>query len=182
MHFEHVLKLLLIGFENQRIRYGAIGGFAIGSLGVPRATADLDFLVHHEDLEKVHGILGQLGYERIRHTENVSHYAHTLTLWGSIDVLHAFRVPSLAMLQRTQSYPIFTTHTIRVLQPEDIIGLKVQAMANDALRRAKETADIEALLTRYGKKVDWKRLKEYYELFELGGEFQTLQERFSHAE
>jgi hypothetical protein len=47
--FERVLKALLAEFERHRIRYATIGGFAMGVLGVPRATADLDFLVHRAE-------------------------------------------------------------------------------------------------------------------------------------
>ncbi len=51
--FERVLKALLAGFDYQQIRYAAIGGFALGVLGIPRATMDLDFLVQRDDLHKL---------------------------------------------------------------------------------------------------------------------------------
>jgi hypothetical protein len=183
MDFERVVRTLLGDLEREGIRYGAIGGFALGALGVPRATTDMDFLVHREDLERLHQLFTRLGYQRFVQTENVSHYRHAQDAWGSIDVLHAFRTVALAMLERARSYPIFGgTQAIKVLQAEDVIGLKVQAMANDPLRRAQEAADIEALMTRYGKGLDWDRIQEFYKLFELGEEARHLWERFGHVD
>jgi len=183
MDFERVLKALLDELQRQRVRYGAIGGFALVALGVPRMTLDVDFLVHRDDLTMFDQSLQQLGYRRVAMTENVSHYRHADRAWGSIDVLHAFRPHSLAMLERAAEHPLFgATQHLKVLQPEDIIGLKIQAMANDPLRQLKERTDIEALAARYGPQLDWRRVREYYALFELDTEAQQLQERFGHAQ
>jgi hypothetical protein len=82
--------------------------------------------------------------------------------WGSIDVIHAFRQISLAMLQRAKSYPVFGgTQSVRAVDPEDIIGLKVQAMFNDPTRRSQEVADIERLAILYGQKLDWIGSKSF---------------------
>lgn len=155
----------------------------MGALGAPRATVDLDFLIHRDDLKALDQIMTGLGYLSYARTENVSHYRHPQGRWGAVDVLHAFRHFSLGMLERAASLPIFGgARTIRVLQPEDIIGLKVQVMANNPLRRAQETVDIEALLAVYGRRLDWNRVQEYFDLFELGAETRRLRERFGHAE
>ena len=66
--------------------------------------------------------------------------------------------------------------------PEDIIGLKVQAIANNPLRRAQDTADIQALANRFGATLNWPRILEYYALFDLSGEGQRLQKEFGHAQ
>lgn len=183
MDFERVLRTLLEAFAQQHIRYGAIGGFAMGALGVPRATADVDFLVHREDLPRLDHALTNLGYLRYAQTENVSHYRHPEKTWGALDFLHAFRKFALAMLDRTRECSIFNgTQTLRVVQPEDLIGLKVQAIANDPLRKSQEQADIEVLVMAYGKTLDWHRIQEYYELFELGAEARRLRKQFGHAE
>ena len=183
MDFERVLKTVLERFEQERIRYAALGGFALGVFGVPRATMDLDFLVHHEDLERLRQIFGHLGYECVAVMENVSHYNHPARPLGRIDILHASRKHSLGMLERARAYPIFEgRQTIRVLEPEDVIGFKVQALANNPLRKKKEEVDIEALMAHYGTKLDWNRIQEYYDLFELGEEARQLRARFDHAQ
>jgi len=183
MDFERVLKTLLQELHQQKIRYAVLGGFALGVLKVPRTTMDMDFLVHRDDLESLHDILNRLGYRRRAQTENVSHYQHTDPVWGGIDILHAFRAFSVAMLERAQSYPIFDgASTIQVLQPEDVIGFKVQAIANNPVRVTQDLVDIEALMAYYGRKLDWGRIQEYFDLFELGQEAHRLREQFGHAE
>lgn len=183
MDFAQVLRALLEGLQQAKIRYGVIGGFALGALGAPRATVDLDLLVHQEDLGALHQVLTSLGYTRDVHTENVSHYRHKEGRWGAIDVLHAFRTFALGMLERARILPVLGgAASLRVLEPEDIIGLKVQAAANNPLRQLQETADIEALMAVHGKTMNWTRLQEYYALFDRANEVAGLRARFGHAQ
>jgi hypothetical protein len=73
----------------------------------------------------------KLGYECRYRTENVSQYLSPLRLFGEVDFLHAFRTPTLGMLQRAQNRSLFgESVSARVLRIEDLIGLKVQAMVN----------------------------------------------------
>jgi hypothetical protein len=177
--FERVLRALLAVFRRHKIRYAVIGGFALGVLGHTRATMDLDFLVHRDDLEKLHKRLTALGYERVMQTENVSHYRHRADAWGGLDFIHAFREISLAMLARAKNYKVFGgKQTIRVANPEDVIGLKVQAMVNDPDRRAQEVADIEVLMRLYGARLDWQRIEDFYDIFGLTDEASRLRRRF----
>ena len=182
MDFERVLKALLADFDYQQIRYAAIGGFALGVLGIPRATMDLDFLVQRDDLDKLQIVLTTLGYQRYVQTENVSQYRHAEALWGSVDIVHAFRKAALGMLSRAKGYPIFGgAQEVRVINPEDLIGLKVQAMVNDPDRRSQEMADIERVMAVYGQRLDWQRIEEFYELFDLSDDARRLRRRFEHA-
>ena len=183
MDFERVLRALLERLRAEHIRYAALGGFALGVLKVPRTTHDLDFLVHRDDLTKLDTLLRALGYQQRAKTENVAHYTHADAAWGALDCLLAFRQFSIAMLQRAQALPIFDgSLTVKVLQPEDVIGFKIQAMANNPLRARKELVDIESLMAYYGQQLDWRRIREYFDLFELSHEGKRLQERFGNAE
>ena len=182
MDFERVLRTLLADFNHQQIRYAAIGGFALGVLGVPRATIDLDFMVQRDDLDKLHIVLTPLGYQRYVQTENVSQYRHAEALWGSVDIVPAFRKAALGMLLRAKSFPIFGgAQEVRVINPEDVIGLKVQVMVNDPDRRPQEMADIERVMAVYGQRLDWQRIEEFYELFDLSDDARRLRRRFEHA-
>jgi len=128
-------------------------------------------------------ILTAFGYQRVFHTENVSQYQHSDAAWGSVDFLHAFRSVSLAMLERAKKYPIFGgKRNPPTLDPEDVIGLKVQAMANDPARIARERSDIEGLAQHYGANLDWDRIEEYYAVFDLRHEAKKLRETFSRAD
>jgi len=144
---------------------------------------DVDFLVHREDLQKLDRCLTALGYSRVFQSENVSQYRHPDAAWGSVDFVHAFRKISLAMLDRARDYPAFGgKQSLRTAQPEDVIGLKVQAMSNDPERRAQEQNDIERLMDRYGARLNWDRIQEYYDVFGLAEEVKTLRERFGLAQ
>jgi hypothetical protein len=96
--------------------------------------------------------------------------------------VHAFRKAALGMLVRAICYPIFGgTQEIRVVNPEDVFGLKVQAMVNDPDRRTQEMADIERIMEVYGQRLDWQRVEEFYELFDLADDAKRLRGRFEHA-
>jgi hypothetical protein len=179
MDFERTLTIVLQGVHDRRIRYAVIGGLAMGLWGLPRATLDVDFLIHRDDLPTLHELFTRLGYQRDVSTENVSQYVHPVRPFGSIDVLHAFRPLALGMLERARplAFPD-TSLTIQVLQPEDIIGLKVQAIANNPSRRPREMLDIEALVARFHDVIDWHRLQQYYDLFDLGDDARQLRARY----
>ena len=181
VNFERVLRALLAAFGRKKIRHAVIGGFALGVLGYARATMDLDFLVHRDDLDKLHAALTALGYKRLLRTENVSHYQHRDSRWGGLDFIHAFRETSLGMLARAKSYKIFGgKQTLRFADPEDVIGLKVQAMVNDPIRKSQEVADIEMLMRLHGEKLNWERIQKYYGIFDLKAEARRLRKRFGH--
>ena len=57
MDFEKVLPLIIGEFTREKVRYGLMGGFSIGAMGIMRSTMDLDFLVDARDLPKVEKIM-----------------------------------------------------------------------------------------------------------------------------
>ncbi|MBI4525944.1 MAG: hypothetical protein HY695_19275 [Deltaproteobacteria bacterium] len=87
------------------------------------------------------------------------------------------------MLARAKNFPVFgETQTLRVADPEDVIGLKIQAMVNDADRKSQEMGDIERLMELYGTRLDWDRIEEFYDIFGLKAEAKRLRKRFGHVE
>lgn len=179
MNFTRVSEKLVNAFEKEGVRYALIGGLALGLLGVHRATVDIDFLVHRDDMDKVGGIMADLGYERHFRSENVSQYASPLAAFGEVDFLHAFRESAVGMLGRAEVKETFGgALKVRTVGSEDLIGLKVQAMANDERRREGDLADIEALLDRHGKVVDWDRVRSYFDLFEMEELFARLEGKY----
>lgn len=179
MDFDLVLKNLLEGFARLKIRYAALGAFGMAVLGVPRATGDLDFLVHKDDLASLDLLMSSLRFKTLLRNENVTQYDGENVLWGHVDFLHAFRPLALEILERALEKPVFAgARRLRVVRPEDLIGFKVQSLANNPDRRGKELSDIELMLTVLGKDLDWTKIKEYFDLFGKGGEFKSFQERF----
>ena len=183
MDFKTVLEILIKNFEKENVRYAVIGGFALGILGVPRATVDLDFLVLKEDLPKIDKIMQANGYECRYRTENVSQYVSPLNIFGEIDFLHAFRKISCRMLENALEKDIFEGKMkIKVLKPEDIIGLKIQAIANDEERASREFLDIEALMSYYRENLDWDLIGEYFSLFKQDKKFKELKLKYGKVE
>jgi hypothetical protein len=179
MNFKSVAEKLLASFVEEKIRYALIGGFAVGLWGAARATIDMDFMVLREDLDSLDGIMASLGYELRFRSENVSHFVAADKLFGEVDFLHAFRQPSLRMLERAREMNIFGEEiAIRVLIPEDLIGLKLQAIANNTERESADMADIEALMRIHGPELDWEQIEEYFALFEMNERFVLLKGRF----
>jgi len=168
MDFKQVLKELLSAFDKDDIHYALVGGLALGAWGIPRATVDIDFLVRRDDLEKIEWIMQRLSYECRHRSENVSQYVSPAGLFGEVDFLHAFRQTSLEMLQRAEKREVFGgALRINVLQPEDLIGLKLQAIKNDPSRESSDIADIENLLYAHAGSVDWPLVEEYFTLFDM---------------
>ncbi len=185
MDFELVIQKVVGALEANGIRYALIGGFAMGLRGVQRATMDLDFVLMLEDIEKADEILRGFSYRRVFHSPNVSQYESTDRDWGRIDILHAFRGPTLSMIERAESLPLFDEFSIRVVHLEDIIGLKVQALANNPSRQTKDWADIRMLLEaagQQGTRIDWALVTEYLRIFHLEAKLTELKEIHGHAD
>ncbi len=179
MDLKTVLDLILESFQKENIRYGLIGGFALGLLGIPRATVDLDFLIHRDDLDKIDKIMRANNYDCVYKSENVSQYVSAIKIFGEIDFLHAFREVSVKMLGKAKELDIFEGKSkIKVLMPEDIIGLKLQALMNDPARLIREYLDIEALMDYYRKNLDWKSIEDYFSIFEQKEKFRELKSKY----
>jgi len=179
MDFKIVFEKLLSLFHESNIRYALIGGFAIGLHGVSRSTVDIDFLVHRGDLTKINEIMKKLGYDCVYSSENVSQFISPLKVFGEVDYIHAFRDISLKMLERAEEKKIFNdTINIKVLKVEDIIGFKVQAIANDESRKNLDLGDIEALMALYKTAIDWDILEGYFSLFKLSLVFTELKGKY----
>ncbi|MCK5268335.1 MAG: hypothetical protein KAR07_09210 [Spirochaetes bacterium] len=174
MDFKAVLSILLSKFEGQDVRYALIGGFALGLLGVGRSTIDLDFLVDKEDAAKVDLIMKDMDYHLNYQSENVSQYISDLKIFGEIDFLHSFRPLSKQMLEQAELLDIFSGELkIRVLKPEDIIGLKFQAVKNDPSRKNRDVDDIKELFYLY-KEMDMSLIQKYAEVLDMQGLFKEI--------
>lgn len=184
MNFVKVIEEVTKCLDTQGIRYALIGGFAMALRGVQRATIDMDFILMLDDLEKADAIFQSAGYVRAYKSENVSHYMAKDDDFGRIVLLHAFRGPTLGMLNRAERIAVSEGLTLPVVQVEDIIGLKVQAAVNSPKRATADWADIRMILETAAESqqsIDWKLLKEYLELFNLNEKLTTLQEWHGQA-
>ncbi|MBI4308830.1 MAG: nucleotidyltransferase [Candidatus Omnitrophica bacterium] len=165
MDFEAVSKMILGQFDKHGVRCAIIGGFALHAAGFQRATMDIDFLVHHQDIPAVKSILTSLGYELKHESPDAANFWGMLNELGNIDFIIAHRTYALAMLDRARPHEIVKGCTVNVVVPEDIIGLKIQALNNDPSRYAQDMADIEWLIKNHRQRLNVDLLREYFGLF-----------------
>ena len=177
MDFPKVLASLSREFASRGVDFAVAGGLAIHILGVQRTTADIDVMAFLTDSDKIDEVMRTLGYETLQRSEQFANYNSPDWEKGRVDILFAKRKYSSAMLRRAQSHTIFG-FTVKVLQPSDLVGLKLQAIENDAERAPQDLADIHHLMRLYGKSMDWELMKEYFELFDRGAEFDQLKKRY----
>lgn len=178
MDFKGTLAVLGERLDARGCRWAVIGGVALGLHGVPRSTVDIDILVDGSFAPQLDELLGDLGYSLEYRWEESSHFTPTRPERCPLDVLHAKRPHSLGMLTRARRVAIEEGGlAVPVVELEDLIGLKVQALVNDPERRRGETVDIRALLeaaAARGAAVDLGRVREYFALFSEEKELEEL--------
>jgi len=183
LNFTAVLEYLLENFNKYDIQFALMGGFAMHAAGYTRATQDIDFLVLKEDMPKVKEIMGAFGYELIHESEDASNFVGKMKELGQVDYLHAHRSYARNMLKRARECGILNNKfTVRVLTPEDIIGLKVQSSSNDPKRYHQDLADIEYLIKAQGEDLNLELVKEYFTLFQREKELEGILRKVHHVE
>ena len=185
MDFTRVFNDVTRHLDQADIRYALIGGFAMALRGVQRATIDLDFILMLDDLKVADKIFIQAGYTKAFKNENVSHYMSPEDTLGRIDILHAFRGPTLSMLERADRIKVSDAHSVPVVQAEDIIGLKIQAIVNSPERATSDWTDIRMILEcskELNRSVDWQLLASYLEIFDMNAKLNILKNWYDPAE
>jgi predicted nucleotidyltransferase len=182
MNFEKVLTFLLKNFQKYNIHYALIGGFALHAAGYSRATQDIDVLIMKDDMPKIKQFLLSLGYHIAHEGEDVLNFKGALHELGQIDFLLAHRSYTKNMLKRAKECDILKGQfKVKVITPEDIIGLKIQASSNDPSRNSRDLADIEELLRRHIDNLDLELLREYFSLFDREEELVQLLGKIKNA-
>ncbi len=142
--------------QSKNIPFALIGGFALGSHGIHRATQDVDFLVAGEHKEEAKQSLLEIGFKVVYQSNEVLQLEGP----GYLDILFANRPLSLEMLSQAVDSSI---SGIKVVSPEGIIGLKIQAYMNDEDRKLQDLADIQNLINL--DQIDLANVKKYADLF-----------------
>ena len=147
------------------IDHALIGGIALATLGLNRATADVDLLIDGANRDLAIEVLQKKGFNLTLSTKEVLHFDNA----GYLDILLANRPMSKAMLDNALLIK-GAKLDIKCVKPEDIIGLKIQAYTNDRSRELQDKADIKALFELHSN-MDINKVKEYAEMF---GEWNSI--------
>jgi predicted nucleotidyltransferase len=155
--FEEVIRALsAVGTP-----FALIGGLAVASYRVIRATQDVDLLIAGESADQAGKALAQLGYECVYRSADAANYQR-----GDerVDVLYATRPIARKLLadaqQRTTAFG-----TLQVVSIEGLIGFKLQGLVNDP-RRTQDLEDIRALIRANRDSMNLGEIREYFRLFD----------------
>jgi hypothetical protein len=115
--------------------------------------------------DRLDDALQTAGARRLHRSDDAANYAAGGTVRGGVDFIFAHRPRAKAMLERAKLHRLKAGGLrVPVADAESLIGLKLQALANDPTRRQDE-ADIEALLATVTS-LDVPLLRDYFRLFE----------------
>ncbi len=169
MNLKEVLKTLIARFSKKNIDFVLSGGLALSTMGIFRFMNDIDFVVQEESKVGIHEIMAELGYEKQDFsTEEIVSYFSPLRVFGQVDFLLARRRYTRAMMRRARKSPVFGGEfEVKTLLPEDLIGLKIQAIANDPRNRyVIDAPDIQRILRLHMDKMDMDLVREYFRIFD----------------
>jgi len=169
VNLKEVLKTLINKFYERKIDFVLSGGLALSTMSIFRFTKDIDFVVPEESKATIHDIMTGIGYERQDFSsDEIVSYLSPLKVFGQVDFLFARRKYTKAMIQRAVKMTVFEgEYNVKTLLPEDLIGLKIQAISNDPENRYLiDAPDIQRLLALHQDKMDMKLIREYFKIFD----------------
>ncbi len=142
------------------VRFALIGGLALASYKVVRATQDIDLLVESEKADAINGELLRFGYRCLYRGDDAANYVR-----GDerIDFLYASRPIACRLLARAVEVKT-VLGKLRVVSAEGLIGFKLQALVNDPLR-IQDLADIRALIHANRNTLEFEEVREYFRIF-----------------
>lgn len=142
------------------VRFALIGGLALASHKVVRATQDVDLLVDSGRADEIENALLKLGYRCLYRSGDAGNYQR-----GDerLDFLYASRPSARSFLSRA-SERATALGPLHVVDAEGLIAFKLQAWVNNP-RRTQDLEDIRALLRANRDELDLAEVREYFVLF-----------------
>ena len=149
------------------VPHALIGGFALAALGVPRATADVDFLIDGAAATRAKIEILKAGFSVVSETPEF------IFLRGpcQLDLQLAKRPLSKSMIAQSSTNNVLGIPCVTV---ENLIALKVQAFANQPKRELQDKADIQNLMRIHAASLDLALVRSYAELFQKWPEIELL--------
>lgn len=141
-------------------QYALIGGLALASHHVIRATQDIDLLVDAQKADEIDGELLKVNYRCLHRTVDAGNYQRADE---RVDFLYATRPVAKRLLAGAAALRT-SLGDLRVISTEGLIGFKLQGFVNNP-RRTQDLEDIRALLRANSAKLDMAEVREYFSLF-----------------
>jgi predicted nucleotidyltransferase len=142
-------------------RFALIGGLALASHKVIRATQDIDLLTDSEKAVDIERELIALGYHCLHRNADAGNY-----LRGDerVDFIYASRPAARGLLSNATTVQT-AFGEVRVVSTEGLIGLKLQGFVNNP-RRTQDLEDIKALVAANRQALKMDEVREYFRLFD----------------
>lgn len=153
---EEVVELL----DHIGARYALIGGLALASYRVIRATQDVDLLVEASRADDIDRALVKLGYQCRHRSGEAGNY---LRDDERVDFLYASRPAAVRLLLDAPAHQT-AFGPLRVVSAEGLIGFKLQGWVNDP-RRTQDLEDIRAVLRANRSTLQIDEVRRYFDLF-----------------
>ena len=155
------LEQIIAALDSVAARFALIGGLALASHKVLRATQDIDLLTNADQADAINRTMVALGYRCLHRNPDAANF-----LRGDerVDFIFAHRPAAIRMLARA---PVLHTAfgELRVVSAEALIGLKLQGFVNDP-RRTQDLEDIRALIAANRAELELDEVREYFRLFD----------------
>jgi len=154
------LEEIIASLSKVDAQFALIGGLALASHKVIRATQDIDLLTDSEKAEDIDRELIALGYRCLHRSPDAGNY-----LRGDerVDLIYASRPAARGLLANATSIQT-VFGTVRVVSPEGLIGLKLQGFVKNP-RRTQDLEDIKALIAANRQALKMHEAREYFRLF-----------------
>ncbi|MGH8175598.1 MAG: nucleotidyltransferase domain-containing protein [Steroidobacter sp.] len=148
-------------FNRIGVRHALIGGLALASHKVVRATQDVDLLVDQDQADEIDRELLKLDYVCLHRSADACNYGR-----GDerLDLLYAHRPIARRLLADAIDRKT-SLGDLRVISTEGLIAFKLQGLVNDA-RRTQDLEDIRALLRANRPELKMEEVREYFRLFD----------------
>jgi predicted nucleotidyltransferase len=155
------IEEIIAALNSVGVRFALIGGLALASYKVIRATRDIDLLTDVKSADEIDGLLARLGYRCIHRSADAGNY-----LRGDerVDFLYASRPAARQLLAAAAEFKT-AFGDLRVVSLEGLIGFKLQGFVNDA-RRTQDLEDIRALILANRSNLRMTEVQEYFRLFD----------------
>ncbi len=154
------IEEVLAALAGAGIQTALIGGLALASHRVIRATQDVDLLADSDRADSVDTVLLGLGYRCIHRSSEAANFQR---LDERVDFLFASRPIARRLLAGAGEFQT-VFGSLRVVSAEGLIGFKLQGLVNDP-RRTQDLEDIRALLRANRSTLNLEEIREYFLLF-----------------
>lgn len=155
------IEELIAALGEAQIPLALIGGLALASHKVVRATQDIDLLVDLDRASAVDFALVKLGYHCLHRSTDAGNYER-----GDerVDLLYASRPIARELLATASARPT-PFGELRVVSLAGLVGFKLQALMNNP-RRTQDLEDIRALLRANRDSLNMTEIRSYFRLFD----------------